>query len=87
MAKDVLGAGIIGCGTFCTEYLKTLGPVYKNVKVVACSDIDMDRANRIAKEWGVPHPCTTEELLADPRGLVDKYIEKKTTSRSKKAKK
>lgn len=28
-----------------------------------------------------------EELLADPRGLVDKYIEKKTTSRSKKAKK
>ncbi len=28
-----------------------------------------------------------EELLADPRELVDKYIEKKTTSRSKKAKK
>ena len=66
MAKDILGVGIIGCGTFCTEYLKTLGPVYKTVKVVACSDIDMERANRIAKEWGVPHPCTTEELLADP---------------------
>ena len=65
MAKDILGVGIIGCGTFCTEYLKTLGPVYKTVKVVACSDIDMERANRIAQEWGVPHPCTTDELLAD----------------------
>ena len=66
MAKDVLGVGIIGCGTFCTAYLATLGPVYKTVKVVACSDIDMERANKIAKEWGVPHPCTTDELLADP---------------------
>ncbi|MCQ2558314.1 MAG: Gfo/Idh/MocA family oxidoreductase [Oscillospiraceae bacterium] len=66
MEKEILGVGIIGCGTFCVEYLKTLGPVYKNVKVVACSDIDMNKANEIAKEWGVPHPCTTDELLADP---------------------
>ena len=67
MSREVLGVGIIGCGTFCTAYLATLGPVYKTVRVVACSDIDMERAKRVAEEWGVPHPCTTEKLLADPQ--------------------
>ncbi|MCQ2558311.1 MAG: Gfo/Idh/MocA family oxidoreductase [Oscillospiraceae bacterium] len=66
MSKTVLGAGIIGCGTFCNAYLATLGPVYKNTKVVACSDIDVEKAYETAKKWNIPHPCTTEELLADP---------------------
>ncbi|MCQ2558154.1 MAG: Gfo/Idh/MocA family oxidoreductase [Oscillospiraceae bacterium] len=66
MEKKILGAGLIGCGTFCGAYLRTLGPVYKNIKVVACSDIDMDRAKKVAEEFNIPHPCTTEELLADP---------------------
>ena len=66
MEKTVFGVGIIGCGTFCSAYLSTLGSVFTNCKVVACSDIDLDRAFAVAKEWNIPHPCTTEELLADP---------------------
>lgn len=65
MKKDVLGAGIIGCGAFCGAYLSSLGPVFKSCKAVACSDIDMDRAREVAGQWGI-RACTTEELLADP---------------------
>ena len=66
MDKSVLGVGIIGCGTFCGAYLSTLGSTFTNCKVVACSDIDLDRAYAVAKEWNIPHPCSTDELLADP---------------------
>lgn len=65
MKKEVLGVGIIGCGAFCEAYISSLGPVFKNCKVVACSDIDMQRAREVAEKWNIL-ACTTEELLANP---------------------
>ena len=36
------------------------------LQVVACADIDMQRAISQADRYGIPKACTVEELLADP---------------------
>ena len=66
MRDNICGIGVIGCGTFCNAYLSTLGPVYKNVRPVACADLDTQAAERAAKEWNIPKICTSEEMFDDP---------------------
>jgi predicted dehydrogenase len=56
--------GIIGCGTISSTYLKA-ARLFDILQVVACADIDMERARRQAEKYGVPKVCTVEELLAD----------------------
>src|SRR5437879_13585147 len=34
--------------------------------LVACSDIDLERAKTVARQWNIPKACSVEELLADP---------------------
>lgn len=65
MSEKITGVGIIGCGTFISAYTNTLGKIYKNVKVVGCSDLDLERAKACAKENGIPKAYSTEEMLAD----------------------
>lgn len=57
--------GIIGCGTISSTYLKACR-LFDILQVVACADIDMERARSQAEKYGVPKACTVEELLADP---------------------
>lgn len=57
--------GIIGCGTISSTYLQA-PQLFDNLQVVACADIDMERARSQAEKFGVPRACTVEELLADP---------------------
>lgn len=57
--------GIVGCGNISSAYLKATR-LFDNIQVVACADIDMERARRQAEQYGVPKVCTVEELLADP---------------------
>jgi len=57
--------GIIGCGTISSTYLKA-ARLFDILQVVACADIDMERAHRQGEKYGVPKVCTVEELLADP---------------------
>ncbi len=57
--------GLIGCGNISAIYLKNL-TASSDVRVVACADIDVERARARAQEFGVPKACTVEELLADP---------------------
>ena len=57
--------GVIGCGNISGIYLKNLA-MFRNTKVVACSDLIMERAQARAAEFNIPNPCTNEELLADP---------------------
>ena len=66
MSEHITGIGIIGCGTFVQAYTNTLGKIYQNVRVVCCSDLDLERAKAAAAEFGIPKACSTEELLADP---------------------
>lgn len=57
--------GIIGCGNISGIYLRNLTS-YEELEVVACADIDVERAKARAAEFGIPKGCSVEELLADP---------------------
>ncbi|HLK59543.1 MAG TPA: Gfo/Idh/MocA family oxidoreductase [Chthonomonadaceae bacterium] len=57
--------GIIGCGNISGIYFKA-GKTFSILDIVACADLDLERARAKAEEHGVPKACTVEELLADP---------------------
>ena len=56
--------GIIGCGTISGAYFKGCAP-YGILKITACADIDMSRAQARAGEFGV-QAMSVEDLLSDP---------------------
>ncbi len=60
-----MSIGIIGCGVISGQYLTNL-PRMPGVEVLACSDIDMAKAESRATEFGVPQVLTVDELLASP---------------------
>ncbi|MCM2399395.1 Gfo/Idh/MocA family oxidoreductase [Rhizobium sp. S95] len=62
MARE-LGVGIIGCGNISTTYF-SLSPLFKGLKVLACSDLNMNAAELRAEEYGVKAQ-TLDELLAN----------------------
>lgn len=60
-----LRAGIIGCGNISGAYFRGCQP-YASLQIVACADLELDRAKAKAAEFSVPKACTPAELLADP---------------------
>ncbi|MDP6422133.1 MAG: Gfo/Idh/MocA family oxidoreductase [SAR202 cluster bacterium] len=60
-----MGVGLIGCGVISGQYLTNL-PRMPGVEVLACSDIDMAKAESRASEFGVPQAMAVDELLNDP---------------------
>jgi predicted dehydrogenase len=62
---EQVGVGIIGCGNISSIYLKNCQS-FGSMKVVACADIDLERARVRAQEFNVPKACSVEELLSDP---------------------
>ncbi len=65
MAEQKLQVGLIGCGTISAIYLKNRH-WFETFDLVACADLDQERAEARAKEFKVPRACTVAELLADP---------------------
>jgi predicted dehydrogenase len=57
--------GVIGCGNISGVYLKNCAE-FPNLSVLACADLDPERARQRAAEFRVPRACSVEELLADP---------------------
>ena len=57
--------GIVGCGNVSDIYF-TNGRLFENLQVIACADLDPERARAKAAQFGIPRSCTTSELLADP---------------------
>lgn len=57
--------GVIGCGTISGIYLQNARGL-RILDVVACADIDLERAQARALEYEVPRACSVAELLADP---------------------
>ena len=66
MKERVLGYGVIGTGVYCDHYFGTLGPVFKNLRPIGCSDLNTAAAKAAAARWNVPKVYSTEEMLADP---------------------
>lgn len=65
IATRPVTVGVVGCGNISDIYLKNLTAA-TTVAVVACADLVLERAQRQAETYGVPHACTVDELLADP---------------------
>ncbi|HEX7264029.1 MAG TPA: Gfo/Idh/MocA family oxidoreductase, partial [Candidatus Dormibacteraeota bacterium] len=68
--NDPVGVGVVGCGTISEAYLRNMS-ASPYLKVVACADQVLERAQARAKEFEVPRACTTDELLrSDEVALV-----------------
>jgi len=65
MAGERVGVGIVGCGVISEIYLKNLSAA-DGVEMVACADLDIERARARAAQFGVPKAVGVGELLADP---------------------
>lgn len=65
MAKQKVKIGIIGCGAISDIYFQS-GRAFEILDIVACADLDMERARTQAAQHDVPRACSVEELLADP---------------------
>lgn len=63
--KKTIGIGIVGCGTISDVYLTNITQHYKNLKVVACADMFLEKAEQTKEKYHLPKACTVEELLAD----------------------
>jgi predicted dehydrogenase len=57
-----MGVGIIGCGNISELYCKNL-QTFDNVALVACADVDMERAEKRAAQFGI-RASSVEALLA-----------------------
>ncbi|THF79880.1 Gfo/Idh/MocA family protein [Cohnella fermenti] len=66
---DKMKVGIIGTGNISGIYLKN-GSRFGSMEIVACADLDVERAKVRAAEYGI-RGCSVEELLAmDDIGMV-----------------
>lgn len=57
--------GVIGCGNISDVYFQA-GLTFDILDIVACADLDPDRAAAKAEKHGIPRACSVDELLADP---------------------
>ncbi|MDA0337087.1 MAG: Gfo/Idh/MocA family oxidoreductase, partial [bacterium] len=62
---ETTSIGIVGCGAISAAYLR-IAREWPILKVAACADIDLARAQARAEEFDVPKACSVKELLADP---------------------
>jgi predicted dehydrogenase len=57
--------GIIGCGNISRAYATKLRALH-DLDLVACADLDEDRARALAAEFSVPRVLTPDELVGHP---------------------
>jgi predicted dehydrogenase len=57
--------GIVGCGVISKAYAEKLAAL-PFLDLVACADLERARAEKLAKDHGIPRVLSTEELLRDP---------------------
>ena len=65
MAEGRVGVGVVGCGYISRVYLENMRG-FDVLDVVACADLDLERARARAAEFGVPKAVSVDALLADP---------------------
>ena len=61
----VVNVGILGCGQVSDQYFECLSR-FEFLRVVACADLDVERAERKAARHGVPDALSPEQLLSRP---------------------
>lgn len=62
---QTIKVGIIGCGNISNIYMENCNK-FEVLDLIACADLDLDKARAQANKHHIPLVCTTEELLAHP---------------------
>ena len=62
---DTINVGIIGCGNIMAQYVKGIR-MFDVLNLIACADLDVERAKARAAEFGIPQADSVESLLGDP---------------------
>lgn len=57
--------GILGAGVISRTYLADIKAFYKDLEIIACADINIKLAQKLAEEYEIRRAYTTEELLHD----------------------
>ena len=57
--------GVIGCGNISKAYFKACKQ-FPVLNLLACADLDITRAQAMAKEFNIPRAVSVDELLNDP---------------------
>ena len=57
--------GIVGCGNISSIYMENC-PKFDNLELVACADLDVERAKAQAEKYNIPKAYSVSELLEDP---------------------
>jgi predicted dehydrogenase len=63
---EPVGIALVGCGNISDQYLENLIR-FPDVTVLACADLDVDRAAAQAAKYGVPHSGDLATVLAMPK--------------------
>ncbi len=58
--------GIVGSGVISRTYLADIQAFYRDLEVVACADIEIALAQKLASEFNIPKAYVTEDMLNDP---------------------
>ena len=56
--------GLMGCGNIAPAYIRGCGS-FENVEIIACADIDVERAKKFGEEYGIAG-MSVDELLNHP---------------------
>ncbi len=60
-----VGVGVVGCGTISHPYLANLHS-FPDVAVLACADLDVDRAKSVAEQYDVPSAGNLDSVIGHP---------------------
>lgn len=60
---EKMNVGIIGCGVISNTYIRDIQRLYKNLRLSACGDVNIEAARGQAEKYGIPVGCSPEELL------------------------
>ncbi|WHX98718.1 Gfo/Idh/MocA family oxidoreductase [Neobacillus sp. DY30] len=62
---EKLKIGIIGCGNISSIYMENCQK-FPHLELIACADLDLERAQSQADKYGIPKAMSVVELLSDP---------------------
>jgi predicted dehydrogenase len=65
MTLQPVKTAVVGCGNISSIYLQN-GPTWEILDIVACADLDRQRAERQAANFNIPRAVAVEEVLTDP---------------------
>lgn len=59
--------GLIGCGVISKIYLENIRKFFQQMEVIACADMNREKAEQTAKEFGIVEVCEVTDILEHPK--------------------